>query len=134
MLYIVSSTEKLLNGKWISPKEMKNAPSLYVETPSGWEQVKSGVLMIDLDAPYPENPNKSPILHWFRLHKDVIPYEGPNPPKDSRPHRYVILHVEGNLDRDFRHDLPRTHFNDKQLLKDLGLKVVASGTFLSSYH
>jgi hypothetical protein len=59
------------------------------------------LIMVDHDAPYPENPVKSPFVHLLMVNveKDVIkeenmiiPYLPPSPPNlSSKPHEYEIL-------------------------------------------
>jgi len=59
------------------------------------------ILMIDLDAPYPQNPVNSPFLHFLMVNiakvdersKEgdiVFEYLPPSPPPDSEPHQYEI--------------------------------------------
>jgi hypothetical protein len=64
--------------------------------------------MFDPDAPYPslDDPQHA-FLHWIQENNnDVIPYRPPNPPKDSIPHRYVIVAYNGSL-------APYVHKDDK---------------------
>jgi len=55
------------------------------------------IIMVDLDAPYPEYPINSPYLHYmsvnnnFSLENVVVDYMPPSPPLDSEPHRYVVF-------------------------------------------
>lgn len=79
----------------------KNITDTYVFE---WETSKNDlytILMIDLDAPYPENPVNSPFLHFMMvnisdidgINKEgdvVFEYIPPSPPSDSEPHQYEI--------------------------------------------
>lgn len=56
-------------------------------------------VLVDLDAPYPEKSTNSPYLHLLAVNipgdniedGDIImPYQTPQPPKDSLPHSYVL--------------------------------------------
>jgi len=57
------------------------------------------IIMIDHDAPYPQQPTESPFLHWMQANisehnpvgDTVIPYMAPSPPRDSDAHRYEIF-------------------------------------------
>lgn len=55
------------------------------------------IIMVDLDAPYPENPINSPYLHYLSVNNNfsqervIVDYIPPSPPKDSEPHRYVVF-------------------------------------------
>lgn len=57
------------------------------------------IMIIDLDAPTPENPTKSPLLHYLATnipgddigYGDILmSYIPPNPPVGSNPHRYQV--------------------------------------------
>jgi phosphatidylethanolamine-binding protein (PEBP) family uncharacterized protein len=57
------------------------------------------IFMVDLDAPYPSNPSKSPLVHLFILNIigsdiktgfNIVSYQPPSPPADSPPHRYLV--------------------------------------------
>jgi phosphatidylethanolamine-binding protein (PEBP) family uncharacterized protein len=47
--------------------------------------------LVDWDAPFPEAPTKSPLLHALHVNDDaLVPYIGMNPPASSAPHRYEL--------------------------------------------
>lgn len=57
------------------------------------------IMMYDIDAPYPENPDISPYIHYFVANirgmnllggDEILSYEPPEPPKNSKSHRYVF--------------------------------------------
>lgn len=56
------------------------------------------LVMTDLDAPYPENPEKSPLLHWLVVNirgdldtgEVLANYKDPHPPPNSSLHRYLF--------------------------------------------
>ncbi|KAL3185845.1 hypothetical protein MRX96_028731 [Rhipicephalus microplus] len=59
------------------------------------------LLMVDPDAPNRQQPTKRSWLHWMVLNAnsdkkfhegdEAMSYKGPNPPRGSGPHRYVLL-------------------------------------------
>ena len=61
------------------------------------DKVKKGdlftLLIVDPDAPYPSDPSKKYFLHFLIVNTKEIKasYHPPNPPRDSPPHRYMIL-------------------------------------------
>jgi hypothetical protein len=139
-----------INNQVVPSSWMKEHPLLF--TKEG-ERVLPGraVLMYDIDAPYPEHPSKSPILHWLHLwnqkdEEDEVPYHGPSPPVDSRPHRYIVEILEGDPHRDYasayasdyasygslkRYRNERTKFPLNILRDQFGLRPVARGFYLS---
>ena len=133
---------------------MEDAPDVLLESPQGTEMlfdpernqwvrvqvVTGGLLMYDPDAPFPERPLRSPILHWMALFRQSFPevkYMGPHPPPTSNPHQYVVLKLEvppGLRDLRFLrfYENRRSNFPLMKLLPELGLKVIASAKFFSS--
>ncbi|XP_075541381.1 protein D3-like [Dermacentor variabilis] len=87
-------------NKTYTLEQTKNAPQVWLR---GYLRCGSpySLLMVDPDAPSRKQPVKRSWLHWMvlnapsseRFHDgDVaMPYNGPNPPKGSGPHRYVLL-------------------------------------------
>jgi hypothetical protein len=138
-----------INNQVVPSSWMRKHPILFTEK---GERVLPGraVLMYDIDAPYPEHPSKSPILHWLHLwnqkdEEDEVPYHGPSPPADSRPHRYIVEILEGDPHRDYASDYAsdyaygslkryrneRTKFPLNILRDQFGLQPVARGFYLS---
>jgi hypothetical protein len=62
----------------------------------GWDEKGRSVhpailVIVDWDAPFPETPTKSPLLHAFHVNDDVlVPYIPMNPPTSSLPHHYEL--------------------------------------------
>ncbi|XP_065285335.1 protein D1-like [Dermacentor albipictus] len=87
-------------NKTYTVEQTKDAPEVWLR---GYLRCGSpySLLMVDPDAPSRKQPDKRSWLHWMvlnaasteRFHDgDVaMPYEGPNPPQGSGPHRYVLL-------------------------------------------
>lgn len=50
-------------------------------------------IILDPDAPYPENPTGKYFIHLLVVNSNdiKIDYYPPNPPADSNPHRYQVL-------------------------------------------
>lgn len=50
-------------------------------------------IIVDPDAPYPENPTGKYFIHLLVVNSNdiKIDYYPPNPPADSNPHRYQVL-------------------------------------------
>jgi phosphatidylethanolamine-binding protein (PEBP) family uncharacterized protein len=88
--------------------------------------------MTDLDAPYPERPEKSPLLHWLIVNfrkpgistgEVLAEYMGPNPPADSATHRYLfqVFKQDGRIEAEPITD--RTNFNIQQLARRSGISL-----------
>ncbi len=121
----------------------KNITDTYVFE---WEMSKKdlySMLMIDLDAPYPEDPVDSPFLHFLMVNitdvngvtaKEgdiVFEYLPPSPPPDSEPHQYEIYVFKQSCEI---HDVwaeGRDHFNLEKWT-DCPLQMVEKFTFYGS--
>lgn len=83
------------------------------------------IIMIDADAPYPENP-----LYKYRLHylvannEEILSYEKPKPPIDSDYHRYYFYLLE---QKDYiqidANDIPRSKFDFIAFVKKYNLEI-----------
>lgn len=137
-IYIIQG-EQVINDKLMIPVSMEKQPQLFVEVKKPLQThflpLQAGFFMIDLDAPTPNHPSKSPLLHWLNFSgKTEVPYMGPHPPPNSPPHRYVIYQVNGNLRQDFSmlREMNRYNFPYQSVLRHFGLEIVAVGSFSSS--
>ncbi|XP_015925899.1 protein D2-like [Parasteatoda tepidariorum] len=85
-------------GADVNINRTQEEPSLF------WRSSNSNILytllMIDPDAPYPQNPTLQNYLHWIIVNipgnniKDgdlIADYVAPNPPRDSNRHRYIFV-------------------------------------------
>jgi len=95
-IYFEPNDQPLNNGEFVPISMTQYHPTVE------WIPQKGSyytLIMYDLDAPYPDQPNESPFLHW--LITDIFEadlstgyekttYMPPNPPTDSEPHTYVI--------------------------------------------
>src|SRR5437588_13089844 len=117
ILYIVKDG-KVINNTQVPASQLRDPPQLYLHDPQGSTQVQyqgesiavsqvmNGIVMYDVDAPYPNNPSRSPFLHWLNLsslpgYGNEVSYTGPHPPPDSPPHHYIILKLRGTLAQPF---------------------------------
>lgn len=98
----------------------------------------STILIYDSDAPYPEEPTKSPLIHYLRMNIEnnkldtgdiLMSYIPPNPPTDSHPHKYTI-----NIYKQNKYIQPfviphRQNFDVKSFQQHFKLSLVNSFTF-----
>lgn len=86
------------------------------------------LIMVDPDAPYPENAKFKYYLHWIIVNNtDIVSaYHPPSPPADSNPHRYYLflMRQKQRLDPESievpaeRKNFPLTDFAEKYNLTD----------------
>lgn len=94
--------------------------------------------IFDLDAPYPQNPSMSPYIHLLIaniLNNDIIngmryfDYVPPNPPLDSKPHRYIVnIYAQKYLLPNINF-VSRSNFPVDSLVQQYELTLVESETF-----
>ncbi|KAH7960574.1 hypothetical protein HPB49_021256 [Dermacentor silvarum] len=100
------------------------------------------LLMVDPDAPSRKNPVKRSWLHWMVLNAPssdkfhegdvVMPYNGPNPPKGSGPHRYVFLvycQDGAHVNKDEMTPKERPSYNVARFAEKLATKMPIAGCF-----
>lgn len=154
MYLLHPKTGTLLNNQWVASSEMQEPPlileecrlqeeegKLFLKSKNQWISVRpitTDLLMYDPDAPFPQHPTRSPILHWWNLQgQTIVPYMGPHPPPTSDPHRYIILHFANanGTTIDLRplkfFESHRSNF-PMRLISDLGLRVLHTATFFCS--
>lgn len=96
-MYVEIGNYQVRQGELLPTKDLSHTYTFE------WEMSDKNIyaiLMIDLDAPYPETPTNSPFLHFLMVNiidinniKEgdiVFEYLPPSPPPDSEPHRYEI--------------------------------------------
>lgn len=97
------------------------------------------IMMIDPDAPFPNDPRFRYWLHWLRINinssneKTILEYYPPNPPKvqdKNGKHRYYICIYEQSNEYDTNIN-KRTNFNVREFVKKNQLKLVARGLFIT---
>lgn len=85
------------------------------------------LVVTDLDAPYPERPEKSPLLHWLVVNirspgistgEILADYLGPNPPSDSSQHRYLFEVYQQDKRIDANPITERNNFNIQKFARD----------------
>jgi phosphatidylethanolamine-binding protein len=92
-------------------------------------------VLVDPDAPYPNNPIYKYILHLMVVNntQTIVPYMSPNPPPGSPPHRYILY-----LYRQSRPIAPsappRRNFNLAEFVKSNGLQEIYSTYFLAQHN
>lgn len=91
------------NGSLVRVSDVKEQPSVTFSTTSGTSSAQSlTLLLIDPDAPTPEDPKFSYWRHWVVTNipsnsgdvnegTTVTPYLAPGPKDESGPHRYLFL-------------------------------------------
>lgn len=113
------------------------------------------ILMVDPDAPSPDDPSRRFILHWLATNMApntparipqtgrmltnftpaMVPYRGPGPPPTSSAHRYILYAFQQPdnfaIPAAFRgfSDQNRTNFNLDNFIKDAGLGRPAAGEY-----
>lgn len=95
-MYVEIGRYGVENGETLPTEDLgKNSHYRVVSTATKVRGMHT-VIMVDLDAPYPESPYKSPYLHLLTINgydrdkETVVQYVPPSPPVDSKPHRYEI--------------------------------------------
>lgn len=130
-LYI--NNTPLSANKWFPVSEMEKLQFMW-NSSSGL----TTLIFYDLDAPYPERPDSSPYIHLLvtNIPDNVIEqgdiiysYMPPNPPSDSRDHRYVFTvfnqsRVIPNLYQTQRSKFSLRDFIDTYKLKTIGSKTI----------
>jgi len=112
-----------LSGCWTSPVQKQPV----VQLPSAATNAQYLVMMVDPDAPTPQDPSHSPIRHWLVgnvpgsvLHSGgnissatvLEPFHGPHPPQGSDYHRYgQFVFQQPQLDIKFAAPGSRTNWN-----------------------
>lgn len=99
------------------------------------------LIMVDHDAPSPENPINKYFLHWIMINIDdkglgdePISYKAANPPEGSGLHRYTFMLFEQKYVIEPKTilsyvDKKRVKFSPKKFTKRFDLNPVASITF-----
>merc|ERR1712129_367267 len=132
-------------GTTLTPPEAANAPSVTYLTE---DDKYYHFLMVDPDAPTPQNSTLSDIVHCMVLNvkgttNDIYsgdikePYKGPAPPQGSDPHHYCqFLFV---TDAEIPFDAPSSRYNfnttsfEKMINGTKGGAVQASTYFMAQY-
>ena len=98
----MASFKVYINGKEVI--DGQTLPLQYAQTkPTFKFDRKNGerytVIMVDPDAPYPDNPKYKYWLHWIVVNNDqeFIPFNPPTPPQDSNNHRYFFFLLKQKL-------------------------------------
>ncbi|XP_030369425.1 protein D2 [Scaptodrosophila lebanonensis] len=135
-------------GNKLTPTQVKDPPHIsWIEDDDGTSL--HTLLMVDPDAPSPEDPKFREVLHWFvinipgQLVEDgqiVAEYVGAGPPKETGLHRYVFLVFKQS--REIKEELyidkftgsGRLNFNTRVYANqyDLGFPI-AGNYFLAQY-
>ena len=95
-MYVEIGPYGVFNGETLPTKDLGNNDHYRVVSTATKLWNKHTVIMVDLDAPYPENSYKSPYLHLLTINEyngdkeTIVRYIPPSPPVDSKPHRYKI--------------------------------------------
>ena len=82
--FSISYAGNPVQGQFLTILQTAKKPS--VQIPAGFYLV-----LYDPDAPAKD------WIHWIATStQDIVPYEGPNPPKGTGTHRYIFALVAGN--------------------------------------
>lgn len=93
MLTVKYGESEVINGMSLTPQQAANAPIVEI-----LGQDLYTLVMVDPDAPSPQNPSVREWLHWmvvnipqgsFTEGETVVTYSAPTPPEGR--HRYVVL-------------------------------------------
>jgi hypothetical protein len=126
MVALSFNGELVGDGMFIDSKYTKETPRLIFPREAG---ARYTVILYDLDAPYPNNPTKSPYLHYLGTGDTILlPYQPMQPPEDSPAHRYVLKVYDGVVTM-IRP--PRENFNVKVFEENNNLKVYRSMMYYS---
>ena len=105
-MYVEIGPYGVFNGETLPTKDLGGNDHYRVVSTAAKVWNKHTVIMVDLDAPYPENAYKAPYLHLLTINgydggkETVVRYIPPSPPVDSKPHRYKIYLFQQT------HDIP----------------------------
>lgn len=95
------------------------------------------IIMVDPDAPYPNDPKFKYFLHWFVVNntEELMNYTPPNPPSDSDNHRYCVFvyKQEAKIYPDMFYSLGRKNFNLMKFEELFYVTKIASGYFITGY-
>lgn len=84
---------RVLDGEYLPTKDLSDNYQIFWDS---FGMQAYTVIMMDIDAPYPDNPVNAPYLHLMQVNvrngkgDTVVKYMSPAPPPDSAPHRYEI--------------------------------------------
>lgn len=84
---------RVLDGEYLPTKDLSD--NYQISWDSFGMQAYT-VIMLDIDAPYPNDPTNAPYIHLMQVNvrngkgDTVVDYTPPAPPPDSDPHRYEI--------------------------------------------
>lgn len=118
--------------------ELRTAEKSFNPSWNGVPEDIYALIFYDVDAPYPDDPEYSPYLHWLvtNIPDDqvdqgdaLIPYQPPTPPSDSPPHKYV---VEVYTQKDYirpRSHVVRKNFRINEFIKRNKLDLFAKTYF-----
>ena len=83
-------------------------------------------IIVDPDAPYPENPTGKYFIHLLVVNSNDIKvnYYPPNPPVDSNPHRYQVFLFKQAKYISTSITNPGSNFNLDDFIKSNELEVV----------
>ena len=88
----------LINGMELKPNKIYTSDLFVNKKPNITSTKKNSsnlftTIMVDPDAPYPENPTAKYFIHLLVVNSNDIKvdYYPPNPPANSNPHRYQVL-------------------------------------------
>jgi phosphatidylethanolamine-binding protein (PEBP) family uncharacterized protein len=135
------------NGDLARKSQVSEQPTISISAPSTSSPVIHTFMMIDPDAPTPDDPKFAYWRHWVvsgilspsattspdditTRGKTVTPYLAPGPKDESGPHRYLFLlfeETEGGLkESDVGGDefVERRSFRAEEVVKSKGLKLV----------
>ncbi|KAF2756590.1 PEBP-like protein [Pseudovirgaria hyperparasitica] len=103
-LTVTYGTKDVFAGKFFRASECKIEPTITIQTDTELESASYTLLLIDPDAPTPDDPKFAYWRHWIltglspskggattESKSAVTPYLAPGPKDDSRPHRYLFL-------------------------------------------
>jgi len=84
---------RVLDGEYLPTKDLPDNYQIFWDS---FGMQAYTVIMVDMDAPYPDNPTNAPYLHLMQVNirngkgDTVVDYTPPSPPPDSAAHRYEI--------------------------------------------
>jgi len=129
--FITIKDNPIINNMEIKLEEAQIKPSYILENRKPGDYYT--ILMVDPDAPYPDDPKYKYFLHWMIINnnKTAKRFTPPNPPKGPA-HHYNIILLKQKKYIDNMPTFERKNFDLSAFMKKYQLKVVKKIVFITS--
>lgn len=116
-------SHKIINGEYIDLEIVEIMPKIKFIPGSFYYTI----LIVDPDAPSKTNPIYKYWLHMLIINnnEEIVPFEKPNPPKGSGPHRYYIYLFQQEKELNNVSEYPRKNFDLEKFIGKYNLKPIS---------